>query len=111
MIMQFEKGTKYTIVNSLAYVDGGVASKQLIMNKGGNITVFAFSKGEGLSEHTSPYEAFVQILEGIAEIRIGNDSHILKAGEIIIMPAGIPHALNANTDFKMLLVMIKLETT
>ena len=108
--MQFEKGIKYTLVKSLDYVEGGVASKQLIRNKGGNITLFAFSKGEGLSEHTSPYEAFVQVLEGIVEIRIGEESHILKVGEMIIMPSGIPHALHANTDFKMLLVMIKPET-
>jgi quercetin dioxygenase-like cupin family protein len=107
--MQFETGIKCAIVKCLDYVDGGVASKQLIRNTGGSITIFAFSKGEGLSEHTSPYEAFVQILEGVAEIRIDKDSHIMKAGEIIIMPAGVPHALNANTDFKMLLVMIKPE--
>jgi quercetin dioxygenase-like cupin family protein len=105
--MQFEKGLKSTIVNDIDYVEGGVASKQIIKNKGGNITLFAFSNGEGLSEHTSPFDAFVQVLEGIAEILIDKKSHILKAGEMIIMPAGIPHALNANTDFKMLLVMIK----
>jgi len=105
--MHFEKGMKSVLVNSIEFVEGGVASKQLIKNKGGNITLFAFSKGEGLSEHTAPYDAFVHVLEGVAEILIDKKSNILKAGEMIIMPAHIPHALNANTGFKMLLVMIK----
>jgi quercetin dioxygenase-like cupin family protein len=108
--MQIEKGEKSSLVNCIEYVDNGVASKQIIKNKGGNITLFAFSKGEGLSEHTSPFDAFVYVLEGIAEILIDKKSSILKAGEMIIMPASIPHALNANSDFKMLLVMIKPET-
>ena len=107
--MQIDKGIKYTLVKSLEYVDAGIASKQIIKNKGGNITIFAFSKGEGLSEHTSPFDAYVHILEGVAEIHIGKEGHIMKAGEIIIMPAGIPHAVTASTDFKMLLVMIKPE--
>ncbi|MHA1988827.1 MAG: cupin domain-containing protein [Promethearchaeota archaeon] len=108
--MHIEKGEKSILVSCIDYVDDGVASKQIIKNKGGNITLFAFSKGEGLSEHTSPFDAFVYVLEGIAEILIDKNSNILKAGEMIIMPAGIPHALNANTDFKMLLVMVKPET-
>jgi len=107
--MHFEKGEKSTLVKGIDYVEGGVASKQVIKNKGGSITLFAFSKGEGLSEHTAPFDAFVNVLEGVAEILIDKKPHILKAGEIIIMPADIPHALNATTDFKMLLVMIKPE--
>ena len=107
--MHIEKGAKYTLVNSLDYVDAGIASKQIIKNKSGNITMFAFSKGEGLSEHTSPYDAYVHILEGVAEIHINKEGFIMKAGEIIIMPSGIPHAVTASTDFKMLLVMIKPE--
>ena len=95
------------MVKGIEYVDGGVGSKQIIKNKGGSITLFAFSKGEGLSEHTAPFDAFVTILEGIAEIFIDKESHTLKAGEMIIMPADVPHALNATTDFKMLLVMVK----
>ena len=94
---------------ALIMLKGGVASKQVIKNKGGSITLFAFSKGEGLSEHTAPFDAFVNVLEGVVEILIGNKSHTLKAGEMIIMPADIPHALNATTDFKLLLVMIKPE--
>ena len=107
--MHFDKGVKSTVVNGIDYVDGGVASKQIIKNKGGSITLFAFSKGEGLSEHTAAFDAFVNVLEGVAEILIDKKSHTLKAGEMIIMPADIPHALNATTDFNMLLVMIKPE--
>lgn len=107
--MHIEKGEKSILVGCIDYVDNGVASKQIIKNKGGNITLFAFSKGEGLSEHTSPFDAFVYVLEGVSEIIIDKKSNILKAGEMIIMPAGIPHALNANANFKMLLVMVKPE--
>jgi len=71
------------------------------------MTVFAFDKGEGLSEHTAPFDAVVYILEGEAEIRIDGRPHAVKAGEMIIMPADKPHALLATTRFKMLLVMIK----
>jgi quercetin dioxygenase-like cupin family protein len=105
--MPFEKGQKSTVVNCIDYVEAGVSSRQMIKNKGGSITLFAFSKGEGLSEHTAPFDAFVQVLEGVAEILIQRKSHLLRAGEVIIMPADVPHAVNANTDFKMLLVMIK----
>lgn len=105
--MQFEKGIKSILANDIEYVAGGVASRQIIKESGGSITLFSFSKGEGLSEHTAPFDAFVHILEGVAEILIDGESNILRAGEMIIMPADVPHALQANTDFKMLLVMIK----
>ena len=105
--MHFEKGVKSTMVKGIDYVEGGVASKQIIKNKGGSITLFAFSQGEGLSEHTAPFDAFVNVLEGVAEILIDRKPHILKAGEMIIMPANEPHALKAKERFKMLLVMIK----
>jgi quercetin dioxygenase-like cupin family protein len=108
--MQIEKGEKFSLVHCIDYVANGVASKQIIKNKGGNITLFAFSVGEGLSEHTAPYDAFVYVLEGITEIHIDKESSILKAGDMILMPAGIPHAIEAKTDFKMLLVMIKPES-
>jgi quercetin dioxygenase-like cupin family protein len=107
--MNFEKGIKYTLTQSIDYVDGGVASKQIIKNKQGNITLFSFSEGEGLSEHTSPYDACVYIVEGIAEISIDKKTQTLKAGEMIVMPANIPHAVYANNSFKMLLIMIKPE--
>lgn len=90
-----------------AYQEGSVVSRTLIDKKVGTITVFAFDAGQGLSEHRSPYDAFVQILDGEAEITIAGTIHHLAAGEMIIMPADQPHALKANKRFKMLLVMIR----
>lgn len=100
-----------TIVSNLAqqidYADGGVVSKQILKNQAGNVTLFSFDKDQGLSEHSAPFDALVQILDGEAEIRIGGVLHKIRAGEIIIMPANIPHALHAVERFKMLLTMIK----
>ncbi|KAA3613011.1 MAG: cupin domain-containing protein [Calditrichaeota bacterium] len=97
-------------LTSLAeYQKGSVVSKSLLAKKSGNITLFAFDKGEGLSEHTAPFDAYVQILDGKADITISGKVHSLSAGEIIIMPANEPHALKAVKAFKMLLVMIKSE--
>ncbi len=91
----------------IAYAPGAVVSKQIIKRETGNVTLFAFDKGEGLSEHTAPFDAMVQIVDGKAEILIGGQPYVLVAGESIIMPAGIPHALKAVEQFKMLLTMIK----
>lgn len=91
----------------VAYQKGAVVSKEVARKKAGTITVFAFDKGQGLSEHTAPFDAFVQVLDGRAEIRIGGKPHDVAAGEFLVMPAGIPHALQAVEKFKMLLVLIK----
>ncbi|MCB0284206.1 MAG: cupin domain-containing protein [Calditrichaeota bacterium] len=105
-----EKTSTKLNLNELAqYQDGSVVSKALLAKKGGNITLFAFAKGEGLSEHTAPFDAFVHILDGKTEITISGKEYILNAGEMIIMPANEPHALKAIEAFKMLLVMIKSE--
>ena len=92
---------------SIEYADGSVVSKTILKKTTGNITLFAFDIGEGLSEHSSPYEALVQLLDGKAEIIIGGTSYNLNAGQNIILPANIPHALKANEKFKMMLTMIK----
>lgn len=92
---------------SIDYQQGSVVSKQLLKKDTGNVTLFAFDEGQGLSEHTAPYDAMVHVLEGEAEILISKKSHHVKAGEMIIMPAGRPHALMAMRKFKMLLIMIK----
>jgi len=84
-----------------------IVSKQIIKKSNGNITLFAFDEGETLSEHTSPYDAFVYIVEGKMEIRIGGISHIVEAGDQLVMPADIPHGLMALEKVKMLLCMIK----
>ncbi len=95
------------IVMAVDYSSGSVVSKTLIKRDAGNITLFSFDKGQGLSEHSAPYEAFVLILDGTAEITIGGEKSIYAAGQFVIMPANIPHALQSIEKFKMLLVMIK----
>jgi quercetin dioxygenase-like cupin family protein len=89
------------------YQTGSVVSKQLIAKPTGNVTVFAFDKGEGLSEHTAPFDALVQIVEGSATITISHVDYPMKAGEMIIMPANEPHAVKADEKFKMMLVMVR----
>jgi len=88
------------------YQDGSVVSRALVQKKSGSITLFAFDRGQGLSEHTAPYDATVQILDGEAEITIGGDPFTVKTGECIIMPANVPHALDAKVRFKMMLTMV-----
>ena len=103
----FKKGEILNFSQQIEYSDGGIISKQVLKNEAGNITLFSFDKDQILSEHTAPFDAMVQIIEGEAEIFINKHSHILKAGESIIMPANVPHALSATKQFKMLLTMIK----
>jgi quercetin dioxygenase-like cupin family protein len=89
------------------YAAGGVVSKQVMKAEKGNVTLFAFDAGQGLSEHSAPFDALVQVTDGTAEIIIGGKPFQLKAGESIIMPANIAHALKATTAFKMILTMIR----
>ena len=108
--MQAEVFKKATVLNFdrlIDYSDGGVISKQVLKSEAGNITLFSFDKGQGLSEHTAPFDAMVQVLDGEVEITLGGKSLKVKAGETVIMPANIPHALHAAERFKMLLTMIK----
>ena len=103
----FEKGTVLNLAQLVDYSDGGVISKQVLKSNAGNITLFSFDKGQGLSEHTAPFDAMVQVLDGEVEIRIGGNPVLLKQRETIIMPANISHALFAVERFKMLLTMIR----
>lgn len=99
-----------TIINykkDIEYAGNSVVSKRVLEQKTGNITLFAFDKGQKLSEHSAPFDAMVQVMEGQVEITIDKKPYILKEGETIIMPANIPHALLAVEKFKMLLTMIK----
>ena len=100
-------GEKFGVNETVEYATQAVVSKTVIKKDTGNVTLFAFDKGEGLSEHTAPFDAMVHIIDGEAEIRIGGNPHILKAGEAIIMPANITHALKAIERFKMMLIMIR----
>ena len=101
------RGKPLTMTELIAYQEGSVVSRTLIDQKLGTLSVFAFGAGQGLSEHTVPYDAFVQILDGDAEVTISGTVHKLLAGQMIIMPAGQPHSLKAVRRFKMLLVMIR----
>jgi quercetin dioxygenase-like cupin family protein len=95
------------LVNSINYQAGSVVSRTILKKATGNVTLFAFDAGEGLSEHTAPYDALVLVLEGRVRISVGGEKHALSAGEWIVMPARIPHALGADGRFKMLLTMMK----
>jgi quercetin dioxygenase-like cupin family protein len=100
-------GQALTLADLVQYQPGAVVSRTLIDKKIGTLTLFAFDAGQGLSEHTAPYDAFVQIVDGAADITIAGKDHRVSGGQMIIMPANVPHALRAVGPFKMLLVMIR----
>lgn len=103
-----EQETKPENVKNLVnYQDGSVVSRTLIKKETGTITLFAFTKGQGLSEHTAPFDAMVYIIDGKAEIIISGKSQIVESGQMIILPVNKPHALKAIENFKMLLIMIR----
>jgi quercetin dioxygenase-like cupin family protein len=91
----------------LAYVPGAIVSRTIAKARGGSLTVFAFDAGQELSEHTAPFDAFVQVLDGAVELTIGGERVIARSGETVRMPAGIPHAVKAVEPFKMLLSMVR----
>jgi len=95
------------LAESIAFQDGSVVSRQVLKRDAGNVTLFAFAAGQGLSEHTAPFDALVQVLEGEATVTIAGTPYRLVAGDSIVMPANRPHALAAVTRFKMLLTMIR----
>ena len=95
------------LINEVQYQSNSIVSKQIIKKANGNITLFAFDKDESLTEHTSPYEAVVYIVDGEMEIRIADNPYSVKAGEIIVIPPNVPHSLKAARKSKMLLTMIK----
>ncbi len=97
----------FNLKEMTAYQDGAVVSKEILKKDTGTVTIFAFDKGQGLSEHTAPFDAMVVILDGLAEIIISGKAHQVAEGEMIIMPADEPHALKANERFKMMLIMLR----
>jgi quercetin dioxygenase-like cupin family protein len=102
-------GKKLMVKDLLAYQEGAVVSRTLIDKTVGTVTIFSFDEGQGLSEHSAPYDALVQVLDGEVEITIAGQPFHLGEGEMIILPAGKPHAVHASTQFKMLLTMIRSE--
>jgi quercetin dioxygenase-like cupin family protein len=101
------KGKILKLEELINYQEGSIVSREILRLDTGTITLFAFDAGQGLSEHTAPFDATVYIIEGVAEIKIDKDIHILTSGDMIIMPANIPHAVYAKERFKMLLIMLK----
>ncbi len=102
--------TSPQVVSTLAYVayqEGAVVSREILKKPTGVVTLFAFDAQQGLSEHTAPFDALVHVLEGQAEILLGGQPHSLNGGDMLVMPAGVPHALKALTPFKMMLTMIR----
>ena len=97
----------FSVVNHVSYDDNSVVSKTLLKKDAGTITFFSFDQGQGLSGHTAPFDAVVQILDGQADITIGGVKQTVETGEMVVMPANVPHALFAEKRFKMLLIMIK----
>jgi quercetin dioxygenase-like cupin family protein len=104
---EFEKNRVFRFDEEVSFADGSIVSKNVLKKDTGNISLFAFDKGEGLSEHTAPFDATVMIIDGKAEITVGGEVHLLEKGDSIIMPASIPHALRAVEKYKMVLIMIK----
>lgn len=101
------RGHTINPTNFIDYQEGSVVSKTLLQQPTGTVTLFAFAEGQGLSEHSAPFDAMVVVLDGKAEITIAGTPNVVSAGEMIIMPANEPHALKALEKYKMLLIMIK----
>ncbi len=98
---------KAAVGDLVAYVPDSVISRTLVKNDAGNVTLFAFAKGQGLSKHSAPFDALVHVVEGAVTITLGEEDYSLRGGDMILMPADVPHALRADENFKMLLVMLK----
>ena len=95
------------LTDLVQYQDGSVVSRSVLKKDSGSVTVFAFAEGEGLSEHTAPYDALVYLAEGEARVALSGAVHDVKAGELLLLPAGVPHALKAVSEFKMMLIMLR----
>jgi quercetin dioxygenase-like cupin family protein len=104
---EFDKSKVFSFKKSIEYSEGGIVSKSVLKRKTGNISLFSFAKGEALSEHTAPFDAMIQVVDGRGEVIIGGKPFTLEVGQCIIMPANITHAVNAIEKFKMVLTMIK----
>ena len=102
-----ERPLRGPIADLVAYQDGAIVSRVILKKGAGSVTLFAFDRGQELSEHTTPFDALVQVLDGTAELTVGGASHRLDAGEALVMPGGVPHAVRAPDRFKMLLTMIR----
>lgn len=100
-------GSPMALGEMVQYQEGSIVSRILLQDKTGTLTVFSFDAGQALSEHTVPFNAFIQVLDGVAGVRVGDKTSQVKAGEIILMPGGVPHEVSAPERFKMLLILFK----
>lgn len=96
-----------SLTGLIEVAEGAIVSRVLAKSKGGNVTLFAFDRGQGLSEHTAPFDALVQVVDGLFELRIGEASVTVESGEIVRMPANVPHALHARVASRMVLTMLR----
>ncbi|MBN2419250.1 MAG: cupin domain-containing protein [Deltaproteobacteria bacterium] len=104
---KLKPGEAIDIAGLVSYGEGSIVSRTLVNNSAGTITLFAFDQGQGLSEHTAPFDALVHVVEGESEVIIDGKTNRVCEGQIIMMPANIPHALNAVRPFKMILTMVR----
>lgn len=102
-----EPARVYDLAKLLDYVTGSIVSRTLVKSQAGTVTLFSFDAGHGLSEHSAPYDALVQVLDGETELTIGGKPVVMKKGETVVMPANVPHAVHSSGRSKMLLTMIK----
>ena len=107
IIKNIEHAAVVSLVDLVVYQEGQVVSRTLSQSKPVTLTLFAFAEGEGISTHSTPGDAMVQVLDGVAEVSIGDDVFTVQAGQSIVMPANTPHGLEARERFKMLLTLIK----
>lgn len=105
--MKFEKGKVFVASELVDYTEGGVVSKELVHSNAGSVTLFSFDAGQGLSQHTAPFDAFVQVVDGEMVLNVEGTDHRIKAGESFIIPSGALHSVKAEQRFKMIITMIR----
>ena len=102
-----QPATAYRLADLVAYAEGSVVSRAIVQEKSATLTLFAFDAGQALSEHTTAFDAFLEVLDGEVDLVIGGKVVTARTGEVVLMPAGVPHAVNATRRFKMLLTMVR----
>ena len=105
--MKFEKGRVFDVAHMIDYAEGGVVSKELIHNDAGSVTLFSFDTGQQLSEHTAPFDALLQVVEGEMELSVEGKVNVVKAGQAFVIPNGARHSVSAAKPFKMIITMIR----
>ncbi|PDP83022.1 cupin [Prevotella intermedia] len=105
--MKFEKGKVFVASELVDYTEGGVVSKELVHSNAGSVTLFSFDAGQGLSQHTAPFDAFIQVVDGEMVLNVEGTNHHIKAGESFIIPSGALHSVKAEQRFKMIITMIR----